>query len=323
MAALAAALAAQPRTAMAMRVASECVLEHPHAHTPDVGYDAQKVRVVFFDNRPNPDVSAMQQAAKLVQRASRTPVEFHALLQRDVAQRREQWGLRVHPIALPPLAHCLYSYLIASSHGPGVQYLYKVFVPWMLPWSIPRALLLDTDVATIRDVSMLWSSFERFGGALFGLAAEQNDLYKPLFGLNGGVQLLDLHGMRRSREYLRAIASFNTHGYRIGYLGDQTFYTIMAHLHPHFFHRVGCEWNRQLSTHFGVDRLWRCRAGCSLVHANQGPVKYVVRFLQRNAGVSCSAWHRFIREGRNGSEAHIHGALMAHFWWCCSDTRDS
>ena len=315
--------AAQPRTPMAMRVPSACVDEH--TAPPEVVYDEHTVRVVFFDNRPTPDVEAMRQAARLVRRASRTPVEFHALLQRGATRGvHNLWGLRVHDIVLPPFARCLHTYLSASSHGPGTQYLYKVFVPWMLPWSVPKALLLDTDVATIGDVRELWSSFDRFGGALLGLANEQNDLYKPLVGLNGGVQLLDLHGLKSSREYTDAIRSFNVHGFRIGYLGDQTFYTVMAHVHPHLFHRVGCQWNRQMNTHFGIDHFRPCRAGCALLHANQGPVKHIVQFLQRHTDATCSQWHRFIREGTNSTtHARLHGALRTHFWSCCTGHRIS
>ena len=127
----------------------------------------------------------------------------------------------------------------------------KPFVPWLLPRRVKRVVLLDTDVAMLSGIHDLWSSFDHFNGALVGLANEQNDLYKPMVGKNGGLQLLDLDGIRSSHDYLSVMDRFNVDGYRIGFLGDQTFYTVLAHLHPRFVYTVGCEWNRQLSTHFG------------------------------------------------------------------------
>jgi hypothetical protein len=314
---------AQPMIANEKRVPSGCLEKHgfPHPRADSHNSDLQTVHVAFFDNRKNPDVSSMQQAAKLVNSSSRTPVEFHALL----SQRRQVPGLSVHPIQLPPLAQCLYAYLAESSHGPGPQYMYKPFVPWLLPRRVKRVVLLDTDVAMLSGSHELWSSFDHFNGALVGLANEQNDLYKPMVGKNGGLQLLDLDGIRSSHDYLSIMDRFNVDGYQIGFLGDQTFYTVLAHLHPHLVYTVGCEWNRQLNTHFGagIERFNRCDRGCSLLHANQGPVKCIVKHLQVHGNVACPAWRSFVDSGPaclrmdNGTRKRFQGALRSYFGSCC------
>ena len=40
-------------------------------------------------------------------------------------------------------------------------------------------------------------------------------------------------------------------GKYIGYLGDQTLYTLAYASAPRLFYKVGCEWNRQLNMQFG------------------------------------------------------------------------
>ena len=98
------------------RVPSGCLDKHgfPHPRADSHNSDLRTVHVAFYDNRHNPDIFSMQQAAKLVNSSSQTPVEFHALL----SQYRHVPGLSVHAIQLPPLAQCLYAYLAESSHGP-------------------------------------------------------------------------------------------------------------------------------------------------------------------------------------------------------------
>ena len=314
---------AQPMIANNKRVPSLCLYKHgfPYPRYDLHNSDLQTVHVAFFDNRHNPDVSSMLQAAKLVSSSSQTPVEFHALL----SQWRQVPGLRVHAIQLPPLAQCLYEYLAESSYGPGTQYMYKLFVPWLLPRRVKRVVLLDTDVAMLRGIHDLWSSFDHFNGALVGLANEQNDLYKPMVGKNGGLQLLDLDGIRSSHDYLSVMDRFNVDGYRIGFLGDQTFYTVLAHLHPRLVYTVGCEWNRQLNTHFGVgiERFNRCDRGCSLLHANQGPVKCIVKHMQVHGNITCPAWRSFVDSGLacirvdEGTRKYFQGALRRYFGSCC------
>jgi len=198
--------------------------------------------------------------------------------------------------------------------------MYKLFIPWLLPKSIKRIVLLDSDTVVLRSVTELWDSFKAFGTALVGLANEQNDLYAPMIGKNGGVQLLYLNGMRSSREYVRFMDNFNEYGYRIGYLGDQTFYTVLGYLLPHLLYTVGCEWNRQLNTHFGVSahRFKNC-SGCALMHANQGPVKCIAKHIQTHQDTTCASWHLFVDSRPSCLRVHnVQRGLRQHFASCCN-----
>lgn len=103
--------------------------------------------------------------------------------------------------------------------------------------------------------------------------------------------------------------TFNVHGYRLGYLGDQTFYTILNHLHP--------------SLVYTIKRFSRCDSGCSLLHANQGPVKCIVRHLQETGNISCPVWQSFVDGGPNclrigtDTQTCFQGALRRFYHSCC------
>ena len=318
---------------IASRAPSGCLRAHgvpvvPHGPVRGDARALSLPHVAFFDNRAVPDVGAMQRVARMANVTSPPhSVRFHAIVAARIARgvQRDLPGFRVHGLRLSAAAKCLYEYLSKSSHGPGPQYILKVFLPWILPRSVRRVLVLDTDVAVLGNVWELWWLFRRFEGAVAGLANEQNDLYAPMVGKNGGLQLLDLERMRTSRTYLHFLDTFNVHGYKIGYLGDQTFYTVLGHIHPSLVYTVGCEWNRQLNTHFGADigRFGKCESGCAMVHANQAPVKCLVRQLQRDADVSCYEWSRVVESGPscvrmdNASLTAFRGALKMHFASCC------
>lgn len=309
-----------PMITPAMRVESTCSTEHGFwRHTTRGATPLHHIHVAFFDNRQNPDTESMLRAAKLIQ-TSAHPVRFHAML----SVTRDLPGIQVHRIQLPPFAQCLHKYLASSAHGPGPQYMYKLFTPWILPRHVPRVILLDTDIAVLGSIQELWNLFDHFNGALIGLANEQNALYAPLTGKNGGVQLYDLDGIRASDHYLHVMATFNVNGYRLGYLGDQTYYTILNHLHPKLVYQVSCAWNRQLNTHFGIgdERFSRCDEGCSLLHANHAPVKCVVQQLQARGNISCAAWRDFVERPECltmevGPRRSFQGALRRFFSSCC------
>lgn len=252
--------------------------------------DTAPIDVAFFDTRPTPDTSSMLRAAALANATSR--VRFHALLKYP----RPIPGFRVTKLELPPLAQCLYNGMKRLSHGPGPQYLYKPLLHHVMPADVERLILLDTDIVMVRDVRELFAEFGRFGTACLGVGNEQSNLYGHSGqGKNGGVQLLDLKAMRNEPQYdavLDYIAS-GRDGRRIGYLGDQTLYSFLAPDFPHLFYRLPCEWNRQISMHFGFSNftVHHCPHKCGIIHANFQPFKCVAKMLQANP--SCSTWTAF------------------------------
>ena len=70
----------------------------------------------------------------------------------------------------------------------------------------------------------------------------------------------------------------------IGYLGDQTLYSLMKERTPALFHTLPCGWNRQLSVHYFNKKKFKesheCRSSCGLVHGNQPAFKGMMPQMQ-------------------------------------------
>lgn len=255
--------------------------------------DDGMVHVGFFDTRRRPNTQAMALAAK---RFDGLRVRLHALL----LFKHKVPGMRVTVLKLPPAAQCLYDGFRRLSHGPGPAYLYKPLLHLVLPPSIRRLILIDTDIVVIWPISKLWAHFDAFGDAVIGLANEFHELYQKksnntMIGKNGGVQLLNLEKMRASVDYNRQLDLYASGraGAYIGYLGDQTLYSMLAVVAPALFYQLGCEWNRQLNMQFGFSnaRLLKCPAGCGILHANFSPLKCVAGLM--NKAPTCAAWASF------------------------------
>jgi hypothetical protein len=248
--------------------------------SPDDGL----MHVAFFDNRRDPNVHAIAWAASRLQAPG---VKLHAIL----ATAREVPGVAMDVNLLgwnlPRPARCLHEGLRRLATGPGRMYLVKPLLHLILPATIRKLVLIDTDIVIVRPVAGLWAQFERFGsGAVVGMSYDFHERFPPKSNMsfvtrNGGVQLLNLKAMRASAEYNRlldhhasgrAVRSAaracgrgaggvraqtparnsrchvrSSQGRRIGYLGDQTLYSFIASAKPHLVHRLGCEWNRQLN----------------------------------------------------------------------------
>ena len=264
---------------------------------------APPIDIAFFDTRMPPDTASMMRAARRIAasfgNSTAARVRFHAILNKQAIllprfQKRLP-GFRLTPLDLPARGQCLYDGMRRLSHGPGPQYLYKPLLHYIMPADVRRLILLDTDVVLVRDVADLYHEFDQFGTALLGIAREQSRLMEPLTGTNGGVQLLDIQKMRASAEYNGLLDKHATgkDGRRIGYLGDQTLYTYLLAARPDLFAWLPCEWNRQISAHFGFHNatVHECPRRCGILHANFGPFKCIAWSMQANP--SCSEWKAF------------------------------
>ena len=193
--------------------------------------------------------------------------------------------------SLPEAAQALHERYTKLTHGPGSVYMYKPLLHHLLPPSMDRALVLDTDLylpSRAFDLAGLWDEFEAFPPeAALGLALEQQPTYEHLGGgFNGGVQLLHLARMRTHRGlYERELERCATGACGdIGYLGDQTFYSEVRKATPSLFHALPCGWNLQLSTQFWNHprfmALSSCEDHCRMVHGNEPIFKRVLARLQ-------------------------------------------
>lgn len=163
--------------------------------------------------------------------------------------------------------------LRATARGPGLIYMMKPFLPWMLP-TVRRAIVLDHDLYFVEPPARLWSEFRRFDHSqMIGVARDVmgSVLYPDsTFGVNGGVQLLDLERMRSTPKYEQALNTIANSGAVIGYLGDQTLYTLIGDAHPDLLYHLSCKFNRQLNVHFRMPvEAYACGDGCAVIHGNQ------------------------------------------------------
>ena len=252
--------------------------------------DDSVIDVAFFDTRARPDTSSMMRAAGRCNSSS-ARVRFHAIL----TAPKPLPGFRIVLLNLPQRAKCLYDGMKRLSHGPGPQYLYKPLLHYVMPANVRRLILLDTDIVMVRDIVDLHAEFSRFGTKLLGVGNEQSRLYGSNGeGKNGGVQLFDLAKMRASTRYAALLDHHATgrDGRRIGYLGDQTLYSYIFTKHPDMFYTLPCEWNRQISMHFGFHNatVHACPRRCGILHANFAPFKCIAWAMQRDP--SCSSWKK-------------------------------
>ena len=180
----------------------------------------------------------------------------------------------------------LYHKLARRARGPGVVYLTKAFLPWMFPRA-RRAVVLDFDLVFNGPIDLLWAEFDKFSESnIIGLAQEfSRDIYANFtHGVNGGVQLLHLERMRNGRyeQMLHQLASSQSPGNPVGYLGDQTLYTSIAEIWPETLFRLSCKFNYQLNNRRAA-RNYRCNDGCIVMHGNDPSWKTLFQSMTKTS----------------------------------------
>jgi len=296
-------------------------LTPPCAPVPAPGPSAiPPIDVLFLAVGANPQLSRAGGTARSVDAhvGRPSPVRYHLLvdapsqhpLTSNAAWRPFAGRVFVHSTAcLSAAGAALHRRLSTTATGPGAVYLYKPLLHLLLPAWLPKVLVLDADVFVVADVRRLWAEFDRFGpAACAGLAVEQAPSYAHVrarggLNFNGGVQLLDLDRMRSSARYAARLADaadgrlpgLKADEKRIGFLGDQTLYSLMT-VAPAangtgdgrgLFHALPCGWNRQTGTHMaGWPGFWAahaCHERCGLLHFNFAGHKALAEALKAEA----------------------------------------
>ena len=141
-------------------------------------------------------------------------VNFHLLVDksprvlREQIRRRTIWqGLPVdrvhlHTVAsIPSHVRDLYRRLSSSATGPGPIYLYKPLLHLILPATLKRIIVLDTDLFLFEDLLGLWNEFDHFAPSeLLGVAAEQCPSYQEVCASHG----MDARCNRAAQCHVRA-----------------------------------------------------------------------------------------------------------------------
>lgn len=144
----------------------------------------------------------------------------------------------------------------------------------ILSEDVTRVILLDADFFFNTDIKQLFDQFDNFKETtIFGLALVQQPTYRLGFkryreehpgtkigdpppdgvtGYNGGLSMLHLTNMRRSKLYKRILLNNAVKEYAEKYQfrgtrAEQDFFVLLdAEHHDELFYVVPCQWNRQL-----------------------------------------------------------------------------
>ena len=166
-----------------------------------------------------------------------------------------------------------------------------------LPSSVEKVIALDIDMFVLTDIKHLWWYFKSFDtDQMMAFSSEQQPVYfhvtssfreknkntiigkpKPhgLPGVNGGVKLLHLDRLRKSRIYnslidepRKLLALADKFSLR-GHLGDQDFFTLLSFEFTRWIYLLPCGWNRQLCQwwrFYGYRDIFDLYNDCTLPH---------------------------------------------------------
>lgn len=173
---------------------------------------------------------------------------------------------------------------IPNLHYSGVFGLMKLTLTSILPTTLRRVLVLDTDLMFAADVARLWQFFIAIQKQykLFGLVENQSDWYlgklwenhKPWpalgRGFNTGVMMLDLQAMRKQRweEMWFQVTTEMLQLYKSTALADQDIINAVIKEHPDIHYMLPCAWNVQLSEHSLSQYCYRTAEEFKVIHWN-------------------------------------------------------
>ncbi|CAH6788215.1 xylosyl- and glucuronyltransferase LARGE2 isoform X2 [Phodopus roborovskii] len=137
---------------------------------------------------------------------------------------------------------------IPNKHYSGLYGLMKLVLPSILPLSLARVIVLDTDVTFSSDIAELWALFAHFSGVIL--------LWLDRLRKTGWEQMWKLIA---KRELLTQTATS---------LADQDVFNAVIKEHPELVHPLPCVWNVQLSDHTLAERCYLEAADLKVIHWN-------------------------------------------------------
>ncbi|XP_037086454.1 LARGE xylosyl- and glucuronyltransferase 1-like [Pollicipes pollicipes] len=180
---------------------------------------------------------------------------------------------------------------VPNKHYSGVYGLVKLMLPKVLPVTLRKAIVLDTDITFATDIAELWRLFSRFKpGQMLGLVENQSDWYLGSLwknhrpwpavgrGYNTGVILMDLDRMRvhNFQQVWRLVAEKYLVTHFSTQLADQDVINAVIKTHPDMVYRLSCQWNVQLSDNTRSERCYTEVTDLKVIHWNS-PKKLKVK----------------------------------------------
>ncbi|KAG8224788.1 hypothetical protein J437_LFUL002233 [Ladona fulva] len=180
---------------------------------------------------------------------------------------------------------------IPNKHYSGVYGLLKLTLPKVLPESLQRVIVLDTDVTFATDIADLWKFFNKLGRKqAIGLVENQSDWYLGKLwkkhrpwpalgrGYNTGVILLHLQKLRELGwgQLWRLIAEKDLITMLVTSLADQDIFNAIIKQHPYLVYNLPCQWNVQLSDNTRSELCYTEVTDLKVIHWNS-PKKLKVK----------------------------------------------
>ncbi|XP_013191389.2 xylosyl- and glucuronyltransferase LARGE1 isoform X2 [Amyelois transitella] len=148
---------------------------------------------------------------------------------------------------------------IPNTHYSGVYGLTKLLFPEILPNSLERVIVLDSDLTFLCDIAELWTLFRNMAKAqIIGLVENESDWYLtpnrwPAIGqgFNTGVMLLDLKKIREDiawKDLWQNAVYSNLRVVKETQLADQDVLNAVIKNNPDIVYRISCQYNVQMST---------------------------------------------------------------------------
>lgn len=158
---------------------------------------------------------------------------------------------------------------IPNKHYSGIYGLLKLVLPKVLPETLDKVIVLDTDITFATDIAELWKLFWKMTYESIGLVENQSDWYLGKLwknhrpwpalgrGFNTGVMLLKL---RKLREFnwsaiWKMVAEKELLSMLSTSLADQDIFNTVIKNYPYLIYSLPCQWNVQLSDNSLSDSL--------------------------------------------------------------------
>lgn len=180
---------------------------------------------------------------------------------------------------------------IPNKHYSGVYGLMKLTLPKVLPSSLQRVIVLDTDVTFATDIAELWKIFSQLREKqAIGLVENQSDWYLGKLwknhrpwpalgrGYNTGVILLELGKLRKMGwgQLWRLVAEKDLTTLLSTSLADQDIFNAIIKTHPDLVYNLPCQWNVQLSDNTRSELCYTEVTDLKVIHWNS-PKKLKVK----------------------------------------------
>lgn len=217
----------------------------------------------------------------------KNPLHFH-FISDDMAKLIletlfKTWNLNEFEVTFYPAASVKEDIeWIPNTHYSGIYGLMKLVLPKVLPESLQKVIVLDTDITFASDIAELWKLFHVLSKEAIGLVENQSDWYLGKLwknhqpwpalgrGFNTGVILMNLAMLRKLNwmQMWKHIAEKELMTMFTTSLADQDIINSVLKQHQYLVHYLPCQWNVQLSDNTRSEHCYTEVSDLKIIHWN-------------------------------------------------------